>query len=192
MEYGEVAVLRFPETLDGLDRSGDCAFEELFVEHYPRLVNSLVRIIGNRSQAEELAAEAFFKLHKKNPRCETEQNLIGWLYRTAINLALDALRANMRRQRREVEAEKEAVLKEPRPDPLHELLAEEQRLRVRCVLSRLKTIHAEVLLICSNGFSCTEAAALLGLKSDSVYTLVGRAKKQFEQEYVKLYGRGTR
>src|SRR5206468_6153530 len=76
----------------------DHVFEELFAEHYPRLVKTLLRLAGDPSQAEELAADAFYRLYRQRPP-GTRDNLAGWLYRTAMNLGLDALRTNARRVR---------------------------------------------------------------------------------------------
>ncbi len=41
----------------------------------------------------------------------------------------------------------------------------------------------------SSGFTCREMAEVLGVKTDSLYVLISRAKAQFEKEYVSLYGR---
>lgn len=164
-------------------------FEDLFLEHYPRLVKVLLRLVGSSGQAEELAADAFFRLHQHRAQHRSEENLAGWLYRTALNLGLDALRANSRRSRREEQAQHEGVTNETPANPLYELLAEEQRARVRNVISRLKPIQGQVLLMGSSGFTCKEIAAVLGVKSDSLYVLISRAKTQFEKEYVSLYGR---
>ncbi len=113
------------------------------------------------------------------------------MYRTGLNLALDALRANLRRVQREDAAERARRRRDLTADPLHTLLADEQRKRVRAILARLKPIHAQALLLGSDGFSCREVAGILGIKPDSIYTLVARAKTQFEQEYVSAYGRAT-
>jgi len=166
-------------------------FEELFLEHYPRLVKVLVRLVGSSGQAEELAADAFYRLHQHRAQNRAEENLAGWLYRTAVNLGLDALRANSRRSRREEQAQQEqgAMTTHAPGNPLYELLAEEQRARVRNVIFRLKPIQGQVLLMGSSGFTCKEIAAVLGVKSDSLYVLISRAKAQFEKEYVNLYGR---
>ena len=50
-------------------------------------------------------------------------------------------------------------------------------------------MQGQVLLMGSSGFTCKEMAALLGVKPDSLYVLISRAKSQFEKEYVNLYGR---
>jgi RNA polymerase sigma-70 factor (ECF subfamily) len=169
----------------GPESSSDFAFEEIFLEHYPRLVRTLLRLVGNPGQAEELAADAFFRLHEHRP----EENPAGWLYRTAMNLGLDALRANARRSRREERVSREGLANGTNGNPLYEMLAEEQRERVRTVISRLKPNQGQVLLMGSSGFTGKEIAAVLGVKLDSLYVLISRAKAQFEKEYVSLYGR---
>jgi RNA polymerase sigma factor (sigma-70 family) len=163
-------------------------FEELFREHYPRLVKTLLRLLGNAGLAEELAADAFYRLHRQGSQQLSEGNPTGWLYRTAMNLGLDALRANSRRSRREERAHREGLANDKSGNPLYELLAEEQRARVRSVISRLKPIQGQVLLMASSGFTCREIAAVLGVKPDSLYVLTSRARAQFEKEYVSLYG----
>jgi RNA polymerase sigma-70 factor (ECF subfamily) len=169
--------------------ASDHGFEELFLEHYPRLVKTLLRLVGNAGQAEELAADAFYRLHQHRSQHRSEENPAGWLYRTAMNLGLDALRANSRRSRREEQAQREGLTNETSGSPLYQLLAEEQRERVRTVISRLKPIQGQVLLMGSSGFTCKEIAAVLGARPDSLYVLISRARAQFEKEYVSLYGR---
>ena len=171
-----------------VDPSG-MEFEQLFLEHYPRLVRILIRLVGNSGQAEELAADAFYRYHRHQAEESIDDNPAGWLYRTAMNLGLDALRANSRRSRREEMAQREAVSAAPAGNPLYELLAEEQRERVRSVLCLLKPVESQVLLMGSSGFACKEIAGLLGTRADSLYVLISRARARFEKEYVNLYGR---
>ena len=51
-----------------------------------------------------MAAEAFLKLSKRPALFRPNCNLPRWLYRTAMNLALDMIRAETRRKRREKDA----------------------------------------------------------------------------------------
>jgi RNA polymerase sigma-70 factor (ECF subfamily) len=179
-------------TNGGPGHGADPAFEALFLEHYPRLVRTLLRLTGNPGQAEELAADAFYRFHQHRSlsvESAEDENPAGWLYRTAVNLGLDALRANSRRSRWEEKAQREELRLEAPANPLYELLAEEQRERVRTAICQLKPIHGQVLLMGSSGFTCKEIAGVLGVKPDSLYVLISRAKAQFEREYVNLYGR---
>jgi DNA-directed RNA polymerase specialized sigma24 family protein len=81
------------------------------------------------------------------------------------------------------------LMNDSHDSPLNDLLAQERRDRVRNVIAQLKPIQGQVLLMGSSGFTCREIAELLGLKLDSLYVLVARAKAQFEQRYLHLYGR---
>lgn len=168
------------------ERDWDCIFTEQFRSHYGALVLALSRVVRERSEAEEVAAEAFYRLYKQGP--QKERNHVGWVYRVGINLALDALRASGRRRRRETEAAR-STLTGASADALQNLLAVEERDRVRTVLARLKPEHARVLVLGTVGISYREIAAMLGLKSDSIYTLVCRARARFEREYLAMYGR---
>jgi DNA-directed RNA polymerase specialized sigma24 family protein len=73
----------------------------------------LLRLTGNPAQAEELSADAFYKFYARKGRPFCGDNPAGWLYRTAMNLAFDALRADSRRLRREEGAGRETLLNAP-------------------------------------------------------------------------------
>jgi DNA-directed RNA polymerase specialized sigma24 family protein len=65
-------------------------FDALFRAYYRRLARLLYRVTGETTRAEEIAAEAFWRLHKTTPA--SNSNLEGWLYRTGVRLALDTLK----------------------------------------------------------------------------------------------------
>jgi RNA polymerase sigma-70 factor (ECF subfamily) len=184
-QSSEEVLQGFGAALGAQDASLDRSFEGLFVEHYPRLVKTLVRLTGDHGQAEEVAAEAFCKLYKHWPM----ENSAGWLYKTAMNLGLDTLRANSRRVRREERVGQQAARNEGSGGPLQDLLVDEQRRRVRAVIAQLKPVHGQVLLMGSSGFSGKEMASVLGLTPDALYMLVARAKARFEKKYIEVYGR---
>jgi RNA polymerase sigma-70 factor (ECF subfamily) len=194
VDTSEQIILTFAANPEARDRGQaihpqeDQDFERLFLAHYPRLVRILLRLTGNPAQAEELAADAFYKFYSHRPGLH-ETNPAGWLYRTAMNLAFDALRADTRRLRREERTGRESLLHETPQNPLNTLLAEERRDRVRAIISQLKPIQAQALLLGSSGYSSKEIATLLGLRPDSLYMLIARAKAQFEKKYLRLYGR---
>src|SRR3954454_24834828 len=73
----------------------DHGFDALFAAHYHRLARAIYRVIGDTGHAEELASEAFWRLHRNPPAFE--RNLAGWLYRTGLRLALDRLKMQKRR-----------------------------------------------------------------------------------------------
>src|ERR1700680_3021169 len=79
------------------ERWNEAEFRAVFLQHYARIVGILMRLLGDRSHAEEVASDAFWRLYRQ-PAREVEGNVAGWLYRTATNLGIDALRASRRRR----------------------------------------------------------------------------------------------
>jgi RNA polymerase sigma-70 factor (ECF subfamily) len=169
--------------------SPESAFQRLFVENYGRVVSVLHRLLADRAQAEELANDVFWRLYRQPwLRGNTDGRVGGWLFRTATNLGIDALRAAARRKHYE-HAAGQVRLEAAAADPLHDVLQAEKRRRVRSTLARLKPAQARILILRSSGFSYSELAECLGVKRSSMGTLLARAEAQFQKRYLQLYGK---
>lgn len=156
-------------------------FEIIFTAHYEHIARAIARIIHDQGRAEELAVDAFWKLHQ-NPQAQGE-HAGGWLQRTAIRLALDELRRRARRQRYE---ELLSWLRPQTPDDL--FITSQEQGRVRMVLASMQLRQAELLLLRHDGASYDELASSLHLNPASVGTLLSRAQQAFRKEYIKRYG----
>jgi RNA polymerase sigma-70 factor (ECF subfamily) len=142
----------------------------------------LYRVTADTGRAEEIASEAFWRLHRKPPRDKT--NLEGWLYRTGLRLALDQLRKDRRRARYEALAGPFAISANP------EQSAEQNqnRERVRATLAALDVDQIALIVLRAEGFTYAEVARKLRLNPASVGTLLARAEQAFRKEYVNRYG----
>jgi DNA-directed RNA polymerase specialized sigma24 family protein len=78
----------------------EAKFRAVFLQHYARIVAMLMCLLGDLALAEEVANDAFWRLFRQ-PGLQVDGNVGGWLYRTATNLGIDALRASGRRRRYE-------------------------------------------------------------------------------------------
>ncbi len=157
-------------------------FEQCFQANYSRIARAVARIVGDPARAEEVAGEAFWKLWQ-NSHAHGE-NAMGWVYRTAIRLALNDLRGRQRRERYESLAD--APPAGPTPEEAH--AAEQEREQVRRVLAALEPRDAELLLLRHQGLSYEELAAAIDVKPSSIGTLIARAQRAFRKEYLNLYG----
>jgi RNA polymerase sigma-70 factor (ECF subfamily) len=164
-------------------------FEDLFLAHYARIVVILRRILGDHARAEDLANEVFLKLYRRPLSADADGNVPGWLYRTATNLGIDALRALARRNRYEQAAARAASTDQTAENAFDEMLRAEKQMRVRAVLAELKPVQAQLLLLRASGHTYKELADSLALELGSVGTLLVRAEAAFEQRYRELYGR---
>ena len=158
------------------------SFDGLFAANYATLTRLIYRVLGDIGAAEELAAEAFWKLHRAPPA--SDHNLAGWLCRTGIRLALDDLKKRKRRSHYEALA----PAPEGGPSPQEDLEQRERQVRVRLVLAAIKPAQSELLVLRSEGYSLAEVASVLNLNPGSVGTLLARADIAFRKEYVNRYG----
>jgi RNA polymerase sigma factor (sigma-70 family) len=127
----------------------ESAFQQFFLEHYPRVAAILLRIIGERVRAEELAGDLFWKFYR-DWRLPPESNPAAWLYRTATNSGIDALRADARRRRYERAAGEQMAIARAPSDPLGAALEAERRACVRATLGAMKPVQAQALIWVKN------------------------------------------
>jgi len=160
-------------------------FRVVFLQHYARIVAILVRLLGDRSPAEEVANDAFWRLYHQ-PGLQIDGNVGGWLYRTATNLGIDALRASGRRRQYEVTAGR-LVEECTVAGPLDDLLRQEKCRRVRSVLASIKPAQAQLLILRNSGLSYKELADALDVKMSGIGTMLIRAEEEFRNRYLALH-----
>jgi RNA polymerase sigma-70 factor (ECF subfamily) len=157
-------------------------FDSIFHAHYDRIARVIARLVRDPARAEELAVEVFWKFWR-TPQAQGER-AGGWLYRTAVRMGLNELRAGERRARYEQMSDLARGL----PTPEEARAAEEEREHVQDVLAALEPRQAELLLLRGSGLTYEEVAGALDLNPASVGTLVSRAQEAFRKEYISRFG----
>jgi RNA polymerase sigma-70 factor (ECF subfamily) len=179
----EMASLSDSALLDHLIRGDAASFDVLFLRHYDRIYGLLFRLVGSREEAEDVAQEVFLKLHLEVQRGRWKQdngNVFGWLYRVAMNMGYNHIRARSRLWQRNMLLVPEDKLS-VETDRQVELL--EERTAVRAALARLPERQALLLLLRQMDFSYAECAAICGVAPGSVGTLLSRAADAFRLEF---------
>jgi RNA polymerase sigma factor (sigma-70 family) len=139
------------------------------------------RTLGDAAAAEDVAQEAFLALHQRHPKGMPGAS--AWLHLAAAHLALNRLRGDRRRDRRE-----RSVQETSQPaDPEGEALATETRREVNAALARIPRRQAALLALRYSGLSYSEVAAALGLRVNQVGTRLRRAEaallKEMERDH---------
>jgi RNA polymerase sigma-70 factor (ECF subfamily) len=145
-----------------LARRGKVEAYNLLVSRWERRVfNYLLRLVGNREDAMDLAQEVFLKAYQNLGKLEDAARFSSWLFRIAHNQAFSLLR----RARPETE-----LADEPRPtEPMPRLLPIELSLAVESALGRLSADQREaVTLKVYQGFKFDEMAEILGCPVSTV------------------------
>jgi RNA polymerase sigma-70 factor, ECF subfamily len=67
------------------------AFETLFHQHQDEVYGWILRIVRDPAAAEDLAIEAFWRIHRAHARFDPARSFVPWARRIATNAALDYL-----------------------------------------------------------------------------------------------------
>ena len=160
-------------------RAGDPdSFDELFLRYYGRIYDVVFRLTGDAAEADDIAQEAFIRLYRQPLPPGREHNVGGWLYRVAVNLGYNALRAARRRNTYE-----QVVDVATPADPEAVVTQHDERDRARAVLAELPPQQAQLLMLRHAGLSYKELALALDVASTSIGTLLARAERAFEARY---------
>ncbi len=167
---------------------GDTAsFDALFFRHYDRVYGLLFRLVGDRSEAEDLTQEALIKLHAHataRRAVPDDENVGAWLYRVAMNLGYNALRSRKRLDQRNV-----FLVPEDTVDVEGQVDQRQTRAAVRVALQRLPERQSQLLLLRQMGFSYAECAEICDVNVNSVGVMLARAAEAFRREYRAVTGR---
>ncbi len=164
------------------------AFGQLVRSHSARIINLAYRLVGNRDDAEDLAQEAFLKLHRSLKTFRGESSVGTWLYRTTSRLAVDHLRREKLKRalffNREQE-DQDPLDACPSPDasPRQILLAKEVETRIQLSLRGLSPRQRVVFSLRHfEEMSLRDIADALGLEEGTVKAHLHRAVRTLRRE----------
>ncbi len=170
-------------------RVGDLrAFEDLARLHKDRIFNFVLRMVGDRSEAEDLTQEVFLRAYHAMRRFRGGATFQTWLYRIAGNLAVDALRKRKREAGRSVslqepvataEAELLRDVRDPAPAPEQVAQSTELQQEVRRAIASLSPkLRAVVVMFDIQGLSYEEIAEVIGIPVGTVKSRLFNARCQ--------------
>jgi len=178
-------------------QSGDeGAFEDLVRRHERRVFRLLLRMLGNREEAEDVTQEAFLSLHRHGHRFRREARFSTFVYRVASNAALNRRRTLGRNRSRidELEVRQQAGFGLPsRPrDPEDAAVGSEAQERVQAALLDLPPdLRVAVVLYDIEGQSYQEVARVLGIPEGTVKSRIHRARSAL-RDNLRSYVRAER
>jgi RNA polymerase sigma-70 factor, ECF subfamily len=147
----------------------------LYRAHAGRLYGLLIRMIGSVAEAEDLLQEVFLQAHRKLGSYRGEAALGTWLYRLAVNQALDALRGRAARMARSTGSIDEPGVPEPAA-PALALTAIDPIDLERAIGQLPDGYRAAFVLHDVEGFDHREVGDLLGIAEGTSKSQVHRAR----------------
>ena len=146
-------------------------FADFIHRHENRVYRTAFAIIGNKTDAEDIMQEVFFKVISSTPVFESEKHEIAWLTRVTVNQCRSLLRSSWWR--------KTEPLLDTYPaqnDTQHELIETIQKLPQKHRIA--------IYLFYYEGYSVKEIAEITGQKESTLKSHLKRAREKLK-DYMK-------
>ncbi len=155
------------------------AVRVLVARKLPRLLALATRMLGDRTEAEDVAQETFLRIWNQAPRWrDGEARFDTWLHRVVLNLCYDRLRG-----RREEPVNTLPDVPDTQPEPAAQAELRSRDARVRQALAALPPRQREALVLqYYQDMSNVEAANLTGITVDALESLLARARRNLRAQ----------
>ncbi|MGR8949314.1 MAG: RNA polymerase sigma factor RpoE [Gammaproteobacteria bacterium] len=165
------------------------AFDLLVLKYQHRIIKLVMRYVRDRTDAEDVAQEAFLKAYRALPNFRGDSAFYTWMYRIAINTAKNHLVAAGRRPM-EVDLENEdgesldiAELQKDVATPENLLLTDEIRETVQATIAGLPDdLRVAITLREVEGLSYDEIAQAMDCPIGTVRSRIFRAREAVDLE----------
>lgn len=165
---------------------------EFLEKHAPMVYNLALRLVGNPSDAEDLAQDSLIRALKALPGFRGESSLSTWVYRITVNTWKNRVRSEKRRGLWKMvslnlftgeDEDEEPAFKadDPAPDAGLET-AEKERMVQKALLELDEDSRAILVLREIEGQSYQEIAAALDVPEGTVKSRLSRARESLKEK----------
>jgi RNA polymerase sigma-70 factor (ECF subfamily) len=167
-----------PETVVSPDAAREREFEERLRDSSGLAFRVALGVLRNPADAEDVAQEAFVRAYRNFDRLRDPESFRAWLVRIVWRLALDRMRADRRRERRE-----QAFLRATDPPEVEDGAAarEFERRLAEAIGALPEKLRLVLLLGAVQGHDLAEVARLLGVPEGTVKSRMHLARRRLAE-----------
>lgn len=167
------------------------AFDSLFLKHQDYVYNIVYGIIGKTEEARDITQEVFVQVFRSLPSFRRGSRFATWLYRIAVNRAVDAARSAKNRNWLPF-VETLGGTPDPSDGPAQTALKTEDKGLVQQILMKIPVQHRDVLVLrYYQEMSVEEMAEVLGCSVSAAKVRLHRARHHFKEMHIATYGQQT-
>lgn len=164
----------------GREDTGSLGAEAAFEEHFAMVWRGLRRLGVIEAALDDATQDVFLVLHRRWDDFQGQSSLKTWIYGIVMRVASDHTRKARRESARYSHAEFELASTLATPDQLYQQ-REAGRMLHRALEQLAEPERQVLVLVDLEEQSVIDAATALGLKVNTAYTRLRRARKNFEK-----------
>lgn len=177
-----------------LKEKDNIAFKEIVDTKHLMVYNTVLSIIQNAEDAEDVAQDVFVQVYESIDSFKQESKLSTWLYRIAISKAMDHLRHKKTKKRfafvQSLFGKNDELINDP-PDFFHPGVALENKQNAAVLFKAIKTLpknqHTAFILNRIEGLSYQEISEIMNMSVSAVDSLLQRAKSNLRKSLTGYY-----
>ena len=181
-----------------VDEDRHLAFEQIYAKYHEKIFNLILRVVGDRDDAEDLTVETFVNAYKAWGRFRGDSKVSTWLHQIAVNNCKNRFKQKDRQREREpislddsIETDSGELSREVadwRNAPERMLLDQEFSEQIQKAVEALPLEYRTVLILAQqDNHSYEEIAQITGLSIPAVKTRLHRARNRVRQRLEPYY-----
>jgi len=187
--------------LERLQRGDERALSDLVATYGTKIHQLAFRYLRNQEDAEEVAQDVLFKVHRKVGEFRGDAALSSWIYRITFNTAMSRLRSGAYQRAQEEQRlasanESDEMNERPVREPAdlsgladEDLFKSQLRRRLfRAILNLPVIYRAPVMLRDIQGMSTEEASAMLHVKDQTLKSRLHRGRLLLRKQLADFAG----
>jgi len=186
------------ELIEQLKQGNETAFKTIVEQWKDMVYNTILGIVQNETEAEDLAQDVFIKVFEKISTFKGDSKFSTWLYRIATTTALDHLRSKKRKKRFGFlqslgggNDEKESI-----PDFNHPGVSLDNKERAAVLFKAIESLpenqKTAYTLHKLEGLSYRDVSEVLNTTVSAVESLMSRANQNLRKELEEYYNKHYR
>ena len=186
------------ELIEQLKLGDETAFKTIVEQWKDMVYNTILGIVQNETEAEDLAQDVFIKVFEKISSFKGDSKFSTWLYRIATTTALDHLRSKKRKKRFGFlqslgggNDEKESI-----PDFNHPGVSLDNKERAAVLFKAIESLpenqKTAYTLHKLEGLSYRDVSEVLNTTVSAVESLMSRANQNLRKELEEYYNKNYR
>ena len=182
------------ELIEQLKEGDETAFKTIVEQWKDMVYNTILGIVQNETEAEDLAQDVFIKVFEKISTFKGDSKFSTWLYRIATTTALDHLRSKKRKKRFGfLQSLGGGDEKETIPDFHHPGVSLDNKERATVLFKAIESLpenqKTAYTLHKLEGLSYRDVSEVLNTTVSAVESLMSRANQNLRKELEEYYNK---